>query len=59
MAIVPTILNNIRLVGQDSDFLDRKAGLRGEIYYDRDIRSLRIYPGDTPGGLALASRSNC
>ena len=54
MAIVPTILNNIRLVGQDSDFLDRKAGLRGEIYYDRDIRSLRIYPGDTPGGLALA-----
>lgn len=54
MAIVPTILNNIRLVGQDSDFLDRKAGLRGEIYYDRDIRSLRIYPGDLQGGLALA-----
>jgi plastocyanin len=54
MAIVPTILNNIRLVGQDSDFLDRKAGLRGEIYYDRDIRSLRIYPGDIQGGLALA-----
>lgn len=54
MAIVPTILNNIRLVGQDSDFLDRKAGLRGEIYYDRDIRSLRIYPGDIQGGLELA-----
>lgn len=54
MAIVPTIVNNIRLVGQDSDFLDRKAGLRGEIYYDRDVRSLRIFPGDVPGGLTLA-----
>lgn len=54
MAIVPTIVNNIRLVGQDGAFLDRKAGLRGEIYYDRDLRSLRIYPGDIQGGIALA-----
>jgi plastocyanin len=54
MAIVPTIFNNVRLVGQESEFLDRKAGLRGEVYYDRDIQSLRIYPGNLQGGIKIA-----
>lgn len=54
MAIVPTIVNNVRLVGQDSEFLDRKAGLRGEIYYDRDIQSLRLFPGNLQGGIKIA-----
>ena len=48
------ISNQFRLIPRDSDFLDRKFGSRGEVYYDRDTNTLRLYDGDTQSGVSLA-----
>lgn len=50
------IINNLRIVPRDSDYLDRKVGSRGEIYFDKDSKTLRIYTGSSEevGGLPLA-----
>ena len=53
MANIP-IINNLRIVPRDEDFLNRKIGSRGEIYFDRDTKTLRLYDGDTLGGIQLA-----
>ena len=53
MAILP-ILNNIRIVPREADFLDRKLGSRGEIFFDRDSNTLRLYDGSVNGGTSLA-----
>jgi len=48
------IINNLRVVPRDSEFLDRKLGSRGEIYFDRDTKTLRVYDGLTTGGIQLS-----
>jgi hypothetical protein len=53
MAIAP-ILNNIRIIPRDDEFLNRKLGSRGEIFYDRNSNSLRLYDGQITGGISLA-----
>lgn len=53
MANIP-IINNLRVVPRDSDFLGRKLGSRGEIYFDQDNNTLRLYDGNTSGGTSLA-----
>jgi hypothetical protein len=52
MARLP-IINNLRVVPRDTDFLDRKLGLRGEIFYDNDKKTLRLYDAQTVGGMEL------
>ena len=47
-------LDILRLIPRDSDFLDRKSGNRGEIFYDRTANTLRLYDGPTVGGISLA-----
>ena len=44
----------IRIIPREADFLNRKSGLRGEIFYDQTANTLRIYNGSTVGGLNLA-----
>lgn len=46
--------NKIRIVPRDDDFLDRKLGFKGEIYFDDAVNSLRIYDGSAEGGYGLA-----
>ena len=53
MARLP-IINNLRVVPRDSDFLGRKLGSRGEIYYDQDNKTLRVYDGTQTGGYSMA-----
>ena len=53
MAQIP-ILNNIRIIPRDEEFLNRKLGSRGEIFYDRESNSLRLYDGRVAGGISLA-----
>jgi hypothetical protein len=48
------IFNNTRLIPRDGDFLDRKLGSKGEIFYDRDANSLRLFDGVVSGGHSLA-----
>jgi hypothetical protein len=44
---------NLRIVPRDSEFLNRKTGDFGEIFYDKDANTLRLYQGQV-GGIALA-----
>jgi hypothetical protein len=48
------ILDSIRLIPRESEFLNRKIGSRGEIFYDRDTNTLRLYNGQSQGGVSLA-----
>lgn len=50
--IIP--ISNIRIIPREAPFLDRKVGSRGEIFYDRDANSLRLYDGQIQGGISLA-----
>ncbi len=45
---------NLRLVGRNTDFLDRKTGQRGEIFYDQQQNELRLYDGNIAGGVTIA-----
>jgi hypothetical protein len=53
MAKIP-VLDAVRIIPREADFLDRKSGNRGEIFYDRDANSLRLYDGISAGGINLA-----
>jgi plastocyanin len=53
MAKIP-VLDAIRIIPRDADFLNRKSGSRGEIFFDRNSNTLRLYDGETSGGISLA-----
>lgn len=53
MARLP-IINNLRVVPREASYLDRKLGQRGEIYYDQDNNTLRVYDGAESGGFSMA-----
>jgi hypothetical protein len=48
------IITNLRIVPRASDFLDRKLGVRGEIFFDQSTNTLRLYDGVLSGGHKLA-----
>lgn len=48
------IFDFIRVIPRESGFLDRKQGSRGEIFFDRNSNTLRLYDGLTTGGISLA-----
>ena len=53
MAKIP-VLDAIRIIPRDADFLDRKLGGRGEIFFDQTTNTLRLYNGISAGGVNLA-----
>jgi len=53
MSKIP-VLSAVRIIPRDSEFLDRRSGSRGEIFFDRSSNSLRLYNGVTEGGTNLA-----
>jgi hypothetical protein len=53
MARIP-IFDAIRIIPRDDEFLNRKLGSRGEIFYDGESNSLRLYDGRVAGGIGLA-----
>ena len=46
--------NSLRIIPRASDFLDRKLGSRGEIFFDQTTNTLRLYDGVLSGGHKLA-----
>jgi plastocyanin len=48
------IAKTFRLIPRSSEFLNRKTGQRGEIFYDQFANTLRLYDGQTSGGFRLA-----
>jgi hypothetical protein len=53
MAKIP-VYDAIRIIPRDIDFLNRKVGNRGEIFYDKQTNTLILFNGDTVGGTSLA-----
>jgi plastocyanin len=51
MAKIP-VLDAIRIIPREADFLDRRSGNRGDIYIDSDVGTLRLYNGQA-GGINL------
>jgi plastocyanin len=51
MAKIP-VLDAVRIIPREADFLDRRSGNRGEIFIDDDIGTLRLYTGEI-GGINL------
>lgn len=47
------ILDSVRIIPRDSAFLTRKVGSRGEIFFDDDTNTLRLYDGVNAGGIPL------
>lgn len=46
-------LKVLRLIPRDTDFLDRKFGARGEVFYDQGTNTLRLYDGVIQGGFEV------
>jgi hypothetical protein len=49
-----SVSNAVRIIPQANDFLDRKLGARGEVFYDQATNTLRLYDGVLTGGYKLA-----
>jgi plastocyanin len=45
---------SIRILSKDPNFLDRKIGAKGELFYDPSTNSLRIFNGVIQGGAQIA-----
>lgn len=48
-----TMLRNIRLEPTDTEFLAEYRMNSGDLFYDRDQKTLIVYDGDTKGGIPL------
>lgn len=48
------IFTNFRIIPRASDFLDRKLGSKGEIFFDQTTNTLRLFDGVVSGGYKLA-----
>lgn len=48
------IFDSVRIVPRNDQFLDRRVGSAGEIYFDDATNSLRLYNGSTLGGQGVA-----
>lgn len=48
------IVDRIRIIPRPSDFLDRNVGSSGEVFYDKESNSLRLYSGKLAGGFEIA-----
>ena len=52
MSKIP-VYTAVRLIPREQDYLNRKSGSRGEIFFDLDTNTLRLYDGVTTGGSSL------
>ena len=54
MSKIP-VLTAVRLIPREQDYLDRKSGSRGEIFFDNETKTLRLYDGTNQGGTSLVT----
>ena len=47
----------LRIIPRQPDYLDRKTGSLGEVFFDIQTKTLRLYDGDTAGGVSLAKNN--
>ena len=52
------VVDRIRIIPRPNDFLDRQVGNSGEVFFDKQSKSLRVYSGDDQGGFKLLTPAN-
>ena len=48
------VVDRIRIIPRPSDFLSRNSGSSGEVFFNRETNSLRVYSGNAVGGFEIA-----
>jgi hypothetical protein len=48
------VVNRLRIIPRTDDFLDRNVGASGEIFFNSNSSSLRVYNGNARGGFEIA-----
>ena len=54
MSKIP-VLTAVRLIPREQDYLDRKSGSRGEVFFDNETQTLRLFDGTNQGGTSLVT----
>lgn len=52
------VFNFIRLLPRDNAFLERNVGSSGQMFYNTDTQTLKVYDGKITGGYTVATQSN-
>ena len=52
------VVDRIRIIPRPDDFLDRNVGASGEVFYDKQANTLRLYSGKQAGGFSLLTAGN-
>lgn len=55
---VAPVVDRIRIIPRPGDFLDRNVGSSGEVFYNKQTNSLRIYSGLDRGGFEIVTEQN-
>jgi len=58
MANQAPIVDRIRIIPRPDDFLDRNVGNSGEVFFDKQSNTLRLYSGKLAGGYTVLTDSN-
>jgi hypothetical protein len=53
---VAPVFDRVRLVPRPNDFLNRNVGSSGEIFYEKETKTLRVYNGLERGGFEIVSQ---
>ena len=52
------VVDRIRIIPRPDDFLDRNVGSSGEVFFDKQANTLRVYSGKQAGGTTLLTAGN-
>jgi len=52
------IVDRIRIIPRQDDFLDRNVGNSGEVFFDQAANTLRVYNGNNRGGYSVLTSNN-
>lgn len=52
------IVDRIRIIPRPDDFLDRTVGNSGEVFFDKQSNTLRLYSGNLAGGYSVLTDKN-
>jgi hypothetical protein len=52
------VVDRIRIIPRPDDFLDRTVGNSGEVFFDKQSNTLRLYSGNLAGGYSVLTDKN-
>lgn len=52
------VVDRIRIIPRPNDFLDRNVGASGEVFFDKQAKTLRLFDGNLAGGYSLLTSGN-